>query len=102
MGRIEMNLAIANRQAEQLEQMSATLRRLSQQNLNSSIQDIKRNWESESANRFCFKGTCLSNSILASANQLKRIADNIRTVARNTYNAEKRAEKIARARTYRN
>ena len=100
MGRIEMDLQKANSQAAQLERIAQRLYSLSYSKMDAVINDIGSNWDGVNAKSFCTKGRRLSHEVATSATNLRRIAEHIRIVARNTYEAEKRAEEIARERNY--
>ena len=65
-----------------------------------TMQNLSLNWKGESANRYLAKGERLQGKMNVTANELRRIASDIRRVARNLYNAELAALEIASQRNY--
>lgn len=97
---IEADFKNATRQADELEQIAQNLYTFSQDSFQPCLSAVAANWKGENASVFCKKGTAASDSLLASAEELKRIAAAIRQMAQNTYDAEKRSCEIAQERTY--
>lgn len=100
MGKLEIDFNKANRQAEQLEGIANELKRISNNNMESIINNISANWQCSSSSEFCNKGRVVKGNISDTATQLQNIANSIRRIAKRTYDAEKRIQEIANSRTY--
>ncbi len=100
MDTIEMDYKSAARQADELEQAAQRLHTLSQDSFQPCMAAIAASWKGENASAFCKKGTAVFDRLLASAEDLKQIADAVRQIAQNTYDADKRSCEIAQERTY--
>lgn len=100
MDKIEIDFSKALKQADELDAIANRIRRISQNNINTTLHNISQNWQSDNSGSFYMKGTQLAGNITETANQLSMIAQNIRNIARRTYEAEKRAQEIAMKRNY--
>lgn len=100
LGMIRMEYNKAMKQAEKLDQIAADLRRVADQRFTPSLAQVNRAWKSDASVKFIRKGNKLAQEILARAKELEKAAKTVRTIAKNTYNAEMRARQIARERTY--
>lgn len=97
---IEMEFQNARRQADELEQISKSLSMLADSSFQSCLAGIVAAWKGENAAAFCKKGNLVGNNVKNTAQDLKHVAETIREIAQNTYNAEKQNYEIAQARTY--
>ena len=97
---IEMEFKNARRQADELEQISKSLSMLADSSFQSCLAGIAAAWKGENAAAFCKKGNLVGNNVKNTAQDLKHVAETIREIAQNTYNAEKQNYEIAQARTY--
>ena len=97
---IEMEFQNARRQADELEQISKSLSLLADSSFQSCLAGIAAAWKGENAAAFCKKGNLVGNNVKNTAQDLKHVAETIREIAQNTYNAEKQNYEIAQARTY--
>ena len=97
---IRMNFRKACVQAEKLEEMAETLRRLARDRFGDTLECMDAAWEGESAGLYIQKGRGLQNGICQDAEELDRIAQTIRTIAENTYRAEMRNLELARRREF--
>ena len=88
------------RQADKLDDQADNLKRMLNNDYRSSMQKLANEWRSESASSFFNKSDRLKRDIENTARDLEIIAGNIRRAARRIYEAEKRAEEIARLRTH--
>ncbi len=95
---IEINFKNACDQASQLEQLAQELSRIADSQLSGTLQSVSGSWKGDSAGLFLQKGNSLITQINASAQALRNAASSIRTIARNTYNAEIQALELARIR----
>ena len=97
---IEFDFRQAIQRAEELEEIAADMRKLANNDLEGSLQNLSTAWKGESARAYLNKGTRLKEKILKSSNDLKKTASTIRSVAKRTYNAEMAAYRIAMERKY--
>jgi uncharacterized protein YukE len=97
---IEFDFAKACQQAEQLEALAGKLLNLSNDKFQGTMQQLSLNWKGESAAAYQKKGAVLQNSMALTAKDVNKVAANIRTVARNIYEAEMEAKRIAEQREY--
>ena len=92
---IEMEFQNARRQADELEQISKSLSMLADSSFQSCLAGIAAAWKGENAAAFCKKGNLVGNNVKNTAQDLKHVAETIREIAQNTYNAEKQNYEIA-------
>lgn len=100
MGRIDMDFNQAIRQADELSGIASRLRRLANGDYRITIDNIAGNWKSTNADNFCRKGYRVRDNLLVIANNIEKTAGTLRANARRVYEAEKRAEEIARSRNH--
>ncbi len=98
MDRITIDFENANRQARELEELAAQLKSLMDNDFSDTMQALAADWQSDSSDRYFNKGSRLQRQINNTASDLITIANNIRRTSRRIYEAEKRAEEIARQR----
>lgn len=98
---IQMDFQKAKNQAERLERIAKELGNAANQNLSGCMRDISSEWKGENAGVYVRKGYSVADGLNSAASGLNQAAAAIRTIAQNTYNAEKRAIELARARKYR-
>lgn len=91
--RLEYNKAI--RQAEELERVASELRNLANSDLDGCLGRISTNWTGVNATEYVRKGRKLKQKMLDSATNLTKVARTIRTIAKNTRDADLRAREIA-------
>lgn len=99
---IEFDFKQACSQADKLDSIADSLGSLAKDKLGGSMQTLSQNWKGENADAYLSKGNTLQSNISTSASDLHGIASDIRTIARNIYNAEMAALEIAEQRTYGN
>ena len=97
---ITMNYQRALAQAGALDRAAGNLRRIANNNVGGAKARIHSGWKGDNGDAAALKADTLQGKILASADSLSRTAETVRRVARNTYEAERRAWEIARRRTY--
>ena len=97
---IEFDFKQALSQADRVEQIADSLSKLSGNKFEGTMQNLSINWKGESANKYLAKGERLQGKMNVTANDLRRIASDIRRIARNLYNAEMAALEIASQRNY--
>lgn len=97
---IQLDYNNAIRQAEALKEAAGELRRTADGELQDCIAEISRNWSGENSAAYRNKCSALQEKIRKSAARLDKTADTIRQIAKNTYDAEMRAVRIATVRKY--
>lgn len=89
--RIEIDFAKAISQAEGLEKMAAILSSLAKDGLEDAIRTVALIWRGDNAEQYVKKGQGYIPGILATADELMKMAGNVRYTAQIIYEAEKRA-----------
>lgn len=84
--------------ADRLQALSGKLSRLANEQYYGTLRSISNNWKGENAEAYLRKGERVKDKMSGSARDLSRAAETVRTIARNTYNAEMRAWEIAQIR----
>ena len=97
---IRMDFSKAIRQANQLEDISRTMKNLGSRRLEDILQSLGQSWTGENAVRYIGKGKQLEEKIEGTSNALANIAQTIRQIAQNVYEAEMRAWEIAHSRDH--
>ena len=97
---IFINYNDAIRKADELEEIADNLSRIANQNMEEALRTVSNSWGGENSQIYVSKGNTLKNKIETNANQLRKTARAIRTIAANTKRAELRAWEIANDRTY--
>lgn len=97
---IVMNFQKARAQADQLEQLSKRMETIANDRFGGVMRSVNTNWKGDNAAAYIKKCEILRQKLLQSSGNLSRAARTIRTIARNTYNAEMRAWRIARQKNY--
>ncbi len=92
---IQMDLKKANDAAAKLEKVARELRKLESGKFQTEINGIVADWKGQNANDYVAKCRQLKNKLIIISDQLYKTADLIRTAAKNTYNAERKAYNIA-------
>lgn len=100
MDRITVDFERTLRQAAQLDEYAESLRKMTTQEYAQAMQALSNDWKSDSASSFFAKGDTLRRSMEDTARDIEVIAANLRRAARRVYEAEKRAEEIARQREW--
>ncbi len=100
MSRIEVDLARARQQAEQIEEIARILDTLAKNSMAASLAGISSAWQGDNAGMFVRKGDSLQGKVAQTASDLKIAAANLRNAADRLYRAEKKAEELARLRSY--
>ena len=97
---IEMDYQQAVSQAEELERIAVQLKNQAEQNFPGIIENIQSAWQGDNADSYIKKANTLQPRMMRTSENLKSVAQTIRTVSKNTYEAELRAIEIAQERTY--
>lgn len=93
--RIEMDFGKAQKQANNLERIANDMKRLSNVEISETLQKISNSWQGENAELYVRKGSILQDQILDTRKKVLRVANKIQRSAKNIYNAEMEAIKIA-------
>ena len=91
---IEMDFSRAVSQAEELETLSKELNKMAVEHIRGALKMLMFSWQGDSADKFFEKGDVLTNEMLETADDLIKVAKNIKTTANIVYNAEKAAIQI--------
>lgn len=97
---IEFDFRQAIQRAEELEEIAADMKKLANDDLGGSLQNLSIAWKGEAANAYIQKGSRLKEKILKNSNDLTKAASTIRSIAKRTYKAEMTAYRIAMEREY--
>lgn len=95
---IIFNYKQAMKQADELLQVAKEVRKIANNSLAESITKIDKNWDGDNSVKFINKGNKLKEKIADSADDIENIAGGIKTIAKNIYNSEMTALRIARER----
>ena len=93
---ININFKEAMRKADRLEEIADNIKNMADSDLEREMNAIRANWKGENAENYLRKTDTVRGKMRKTADNLKKIARTIRTIATNTYNAEMRALEIAR------
>ena len=96
---IKMNYREAMQQARDLDTLAGKIRTTANQKVEQSMQLLSSGWKGHHASAFLRHYSELKRQILASADELNSIADDIRRTAQIVYNAEMEALRIAQTRS---
>ncbi len=97
---IQFNYNKALQQADSLLNISNDIRKIATDKLNDSIQAIDKNWDGENSKKFLAKSKTLKDQIEDSADDIRKISDAIKKMAKEIYDAEMESIRIARMRSY--
>ncbi len=92
---IRMNFAKARADADKIDRIAWDMRTLSRGNLENSINDLAAAWTGTNSRLFLKKEGQLQNDMEQTVKNLKAIAEDIRWIAKQVYEAEMRAYEIA-------
>lgn len=91
---IEMNFEKAVSQAIELETLSKELSKLASIHLSGALEMLGNSWHGENSEKFLRNGKLASGEVLDTADDLIKVAKNIRMTAGIIYNAEKTAAQV--------
>lgn len=89
--RIEIDFARAINQAESLEEMAGILSSMAKESFEEALLKVAGIWRGDNADFFRERGVDIIPGILMTADELMRVAGNVRYTAQVVYEAEKRA-----------
>ncbi len=85
-------------QADDLLDIAKEIRSVANNKMESSIQTIDKNWDGESSKKFIKKSVKLKEKVTDSADDIEAIAQAIKKMAKEIYDAEMKAVQIAKER----
>lgn len=88
---IEMDFSRAISQAQELEELSRELNTMATEHIRTALRILFSGWQGDSALIYQEKGEALTNDMLDTADDLIRVAKNIKSTANVVYTAEKAA-----------
>ena len=94
---IEINFQAAQMQAKKLEDIADDMKRLADQQLANTIQEMSACWKGEAATAYFGKADKVKQDIAATAKTLHTIAASIREEAKRIYDAEMKAVALAQS-----
>lgn len=97
--KIEINFQAAQAQAKKLEDIADDMKRLANQQLANTIQEMSACWKGEAATSYFSKADKVKQDIAATAKTLYAIAESIREESKRIYDAEMRAVTLAQSNT---
>lgn len=97
---IQMNYQKAKEQANRLDEIAKDLTNTANNQLGGALNGINSAWKSDTASAYIKKGKAVQEQLKKRADELRKTASAIRTIARNTYNADMAAYRLAIQRRY--
>ena len=91
---IEMDFERAVSQAQELEELSKELSELATEHVKGALRMLMFNWQGDNAELFSLKGKTLTNEMIETADDLIKVAKNIKSTANIVYTAEKTAASL--------
>lgn len=95
---IQMDFDRAERQAGELDNIANDLNRISDRELPDMLNRLGSDWKGDNAGQYIQKGVNLSDQMKGTVTSIRQTASTIRTIARNIYEAEMEALRIAEER----
>lgn len=92
---IQMDFSEAKRQANSLDEIAQNLRLIVDGTMQESMTHISSNWRGENSKKFIQKQQTVTENIKRRADELERIAEQIRLAAKRIYEAEMEALQVA-------
>lgn len=97
---ITFNYQKAMNQAAELKAIAASLKKVGETQLGECLGKISKNWLGSNAEEFVSKGKKMETKIGKSSKSIVLTAEAMETMAKNIYNAEMEALRIAQERDY--
>lgn len=97
---IKMDYSHAMAEADKLEKIAKKMDQLMQNNFKNCMTRINSDWKGEAATKYKNKGNKVISNVGTLSKDLKKTAQTVRKIAKNTYQAEKHALELAKKRTY--
>ncbi|MCD8103785.1 MAG: WXG100 family type VII secretion target [Lachnospiraceae bacterium] len=97
---IRLDYNKAKQQADSLSEIASEIRSTANNDLQDCISQISASWTGTNSTAYQAKCSTLKSNLLTTADKLEKTATTIRTIAKNTYNAEMAALEVAQLRNY--
>lgn len=97
---INMEFSKAKKQAEKLEEIAREIEQTADDKMGNALAGINSAWKSDTAAAYLQKGTKVQEDLKTRAKELRKVATTIKQIAKNTYDAEMNAYRIAMERLY--
>ena len=95
---IQMDFDRAARQADELDNIASELSRISDREIPDMLNRLGSDWKGDNAGQYIQKGFVLTGQMQGTVASIRQTASTIRAIARNIYNAEMEALRIAEER----
>lgn len=99
-GTIRMKYKDALRQADSLVSMADRMESQGVSKMNEVISSLRSDWKGDNAESYLRKCEALQENVKKTVTKVRRTADGIRKIAKNTYDSEMQNYEIAKKRTY--
>jgi len=86
--KIRMDFELAKRQAQRLEEVAGKMDRIADGQMADAMERLAAGWTGENSVKFIKKESRLQSEMGSTADSLRRVADTIREIAQNVYEAE--------------
>ena len=93
-----MDFDRAARQADELDNIANNLNTISSKDLPNILDQLRGDWKGDNADRYIGKGFVLTENMQKTVTSIRQAAATIRTIAKNIYDAEMEALRIAEER----
>lgn len=97
---IRMNFRAAMAMADRLQELAGKVHNLADERCYGTLRNISNGWKGENADAYLRKGEKVKGKMSRTARDLNSAAATVRTIAKNTYDAEMRAWQIAQTKSY--
>ncbi len=91
---IEMDFSRAMSQAQELEELSKELSEIATEHVKGALRLLAFNWQGDSSELFLEKGDVITGEMLDTADDLIKVAKNIKSTANIVYTAENAAVQL--------
>ena len=95
---IQMDFDMAARQADELDNIASTLNIISSKDFSDMLNRLGNDWKGDNANKYIHKGYILTENMQKTVASIQQTASTIRAIAKNIYDAEMEALRIAEER----
>lgn len=95
---IQMDFSRANQKASDLDNIANDLSRLSGTDLQNTLNSLSNDWKGDNATLYIQKGFSLKENLDETVKSIRNTASTIRSIAKNIYDAEMEALRIAEER----
>lgn len=97
---IQLEYSKAKEQARKLDEIANHLDRVSKNQMNDTLSEIQKAWDSDHSKDYLLKGNRLQQEIDKRVKELRKTADSIREIAQKAYDTDVKAYQIVMQRSY--